>query len=414
MAFKQIKENKGDGMQAYLYRAIDLLTQKRVKGELQGENEGHIRKLLAQKNLYPIAIKEKNLLNRELTLFRPCIKLTDINFFCKQFAAMIQAGISVAKSLEICVSQVPNKTLSRHLSHIYDGVREGKSFSKAIEEEKIFPELLVHLIYCGEASGNLAEAMKRSTSYFDKQLTLRKKVKKALVYPSLVMVIITIVVAILMIQVVPNYISLLNDTGVEVPVPTQIVIAVSHFCVNYWGILLTFIASMSIGILNMKKISCIKRTIDYLSLKLFLIGKLNKKSLSATFSSTMSMLLESGLTMLQAMEITKKVMGNAVAVEEMNEAIEKLREGSSLLEAIGKSTIFSELLLSMVNVGEASGTLEEMLVKINEFYKEEVESAVDQLIVLIEPAMIIMVSIIIGGIMAAIMLPTFSAATAVM
>lgn len=401
-------------MQAYLYRARDLLTQKQVKGELQGENEEHIRKILAQKNLYPISIKEKNLLNRELNLFRSCIKLADINFFCKQFAAMIQAGISVAKSLEICISQMPNKALSRHLRHIYDGVREGKAFSKAIEEEKIFPELLVHLMDCGETSGNLAEMMKRSVSYFDTQLTLRKKVKKALAYPSLVMVIIIVVVALLMIQVVPNYISLLNDTGVEVPVPTQIVIAVSHFCVNQWGILLTLVASMSLGILNMKKLSCIKRTIDYLSLKLPLIGKLNKKSLAATFSSTLSMLLESGLTMLQAMEMTKKVMGNAVAVEEMDEAIEKLKEGGSLLEAIGNSTIFPELLLSMVNVGEASGTLEEMLIKINEFYKEEVESAVDQLIVLIEPAMIIIVSIMIGGIMAAIMLPTFSAATAVM
>ena len=401
-------------MEAYLYIARDLLTQKKVKGELQGESEESVRKLLMNKNLYPESIKRKNVLNSDITWFKPRIKLSDINFFCKQFAAMIQAGISIAKGLEICGKQTTNKTLAGHIEHIHTEVSEGKTFSQAAEEEKIFPDILVNLIASGEASGNLDEVMRRAVEHLDNQLALRKKVKKALTYPALVLVIVAIVVVILMIKVVPAYMGLLNDTGAEVPLPTQIVIAVSDFFVNQWGVLLGILIALVFVILNMKKVPSIKRALDHLFLKLPLFGELNKKSLAATFSSTMSMLVESGIPMLQAMEITKKVMGNAVAEEEMNNAIETLKQGNSLLEAISGSVIFPPLLLSMVSVGEESGSLDEMLVKISAFFKEEVEIAVDNLTMLIEPIMIMIVAVIIGGIMAAIMLPTFSAATAVM
>ena len=401
-------------MEVYLYTARDLLTQKKVKGELRGESEESIRKILINKNLNPKSVKRKNMFNSDITLFKRRIKLIDINFFCKQFAAMIQAGISIAKGLEICGKQATNKTLAEHIEHIHKAVSEGKTFSQAAEEEKIFPDILVNLIASGEVSGNLEEVMKRAVKHIDNQLALRKKVKKALIYPSIVLVIVAIVVTILMIKVVPAYTELLNDIGVEIPLPTQIIIAISDFFVNQWGVLLSILIALIGVVLNIKKVSSIKRALDHLLLKLPLFGALNKKNLAATFSSTMSMLIESGIPMLQAMEITKKVMGNAVAEEEMKRAIEILKQGNSLLEAISRSVVFPQLLLSMVSVGEESGALDEMLDKISTFFKEEVEIAVDNLTMLIEPIMIVIVAVIIGGIMGAIMLPTFSAATAIM
>ena len=401
-------------MEAYLYTARDLLTQKKVKGEMQGESEESIRKILMDKSLYPESIKRKNMLNSDITWFKPRIKLSHINFFCKQFAAMIQAGISIAKALEICGKQTSNKTLAGHIDHIHTAVSEGKTFSQAIEEEKIFPDIIVHLIASGEASGKLDEVMQRAVEHLDNQHSLRKKVKKALAYPMIVLVAIVVVVYILMSYVVPAYMGLLNDTGAEIPLPTQIVIAVSDFFVNQGVILLAITVILLFAVLNMKKVYRIKSALDHLALKLPLFGKLNKKSLSATFSSTMAMLVQSGIPMLQAMEITKKVMGNAVAVEEMNGAIETLKQGNSLLEAISGSTIFPPILLSMVSVGEESGALDEMLVKISTFFKEEVEIAVDNLTMLIEPIMIVIMAVIVGGIMLAILLPTFSAATAIM
>lgn len=228
------------------------------------------------------------------------------------------------------------------------------------------------------------------------------------------MVIVAIVVTILMIKVVPAYTELLKDIGVKIPLPTQIIIVISDFFVNQWGVLLSILIALIFVVLNIKKVSSIKRALDYLILKLPLFGEISKKNLAATFSSTMSMLIQSGIPMLQAMEITKKVMGNAVAEEEIKYAIEALKQGNSLLEAISVSTIFPSLLLGMISIGEESGTLDEMLDKVSIFFKEEVEIAVDNLTILIEPIMIVIVAVIIGGIMAAIMLPTFSAATAIM
>lgn len=401
-------------MDTYLYTAKDLLTQKKVKGELEADSEEKIRKVLMDKNLYPESIKKKTALNSDVSLFKPRVKLSDINFFCKQFAAMIQAGISIAKGLEICGQQCTNKTLKGHLENIHAAVSEGKTLSQAAEDEKIFPDILVSLIACGEASGNLDEVMNRSVEHFDNQLGIRKKVKKALTYPIIVMCIVVVVVVVLMIKVVPAFLGLLQDTNAEIPVPTKIVIAVSDFFVNEWGILLAATVALVFILLNMKKVDKIKKGLDRLSLKLPVFGELNKKSLSATFSSTMSMLVESGIPMLQAMEITKKVMGNAVAEEEMNNAIDTLKQGSSLLEAISSSVIFPPILLSMVSIGEESGALDDMLVKISTYFKEEVDIAVDSMTMLIEPIMIMIVAVIIGGIMLAIMLPTFAAASAAM
>ena len=401
-------------MDTYLYIAKDLLTQKKVKGELEADSEEKIRKVLMDKNLYPESIKKKTALNSDIKLFEPKVKMADINFFCKQFAAMIQAGISIAKGLEICSQQCGNKTLKAHLNNIHAGVSEGKTLSEAVEDEKIFPDILINLIACGEASGNLDEVMNRAVEHFDNQMGIVKKVKKALTYPIIVLCVVVVVVVILMIKVVPAFLGLLRDTGAEVPLPTKIVVAISDFFVNEWGILLAGVIVLAAIILNIKKIEVMRKALDRLSLKLPVFGDLNKKNLSATFSSTMAMLVESGIPMLQAMEITKRVMSNAVAEEEMNRAIELLKQGSSLLDAISGSTIFPPILMSMVSIGEESGALDEMLTKISVYFKEEVEIAVDSMTMLIEPIMIIVVAIIIGGIMLAIMLPTFAAATAAM
>lgn len=409
-----VDRNGGKIMETFIYTAKDIITQKKVKGEIETNSEAQVRKSLIDKNLNPISIKRKNALNSDITLFKPKVTLRDINFFCKQFAAMIQAGISIAKGLDICAQQCSNKTLKQHLMNIHDSVSEGKIFSEAVREEKIFPDILVSLIESGEASGNLDRVLKQSVEHFDKQLEIQGKVKKALTYPMIVVVFIVVVVIILMIKVVPGYMSLLEGTGAETPLPTKIVVAISNFMVSKWQLLLMIFVPIILFLMNMKRIPAIKRVLDRVSLKLPLFGELNRKTLSATFSSTMSMLIEAGIPMLQALEITRKVMGNVVAEEEMIKAMEDLRQGSSLLEAIRHSAIFPPILLSMVSIGEESGALDEMLIKISQFFQEEVDVAVDNLVLLIEPALMVIIAVVIGGIMAAIMLPTFAAATAAM
>ena len=399
-------------MDIYLYTARDLLTQKKVKGEMKGESEEDIYDHLVDKNLYPQVIKKKTILNTEIRLLKSKIKLNDINFFCKQLATMVQAGVSVTEALKMCASQSSNKVLNSHIAKVYEKVKAGKALSQAVEEEIIFPPILVHLIACGERSGNLDEVMRQAVVYFENQLGIRKKVKKALTYPLIVLCLVAIVLVILMIKVVPTYMSLLDDTGAQIPLPTQIVVGISNFLIAKWQMLLIAIISSVIGVRYLKKISHIKKTIEEWYLRCPLLGKLIKQNLTATFATTMAMLIQSGIPVVQAMDITKKVMNHTKAEEEMEDAIMRLKQGETLVRALSQSEIFPLLLFNMISVGEASGSLGEVLMKMGVYFRGEVERIVDQLITLIEPAMMIIVALAVGGVMAAIILPTFSAATA--
>lgn len=404
-------------METFIYRAKNLNTGKKISGELQSENELNVRELLMSKKLEVISINKKTALNADLSeigIFKERVRLTDINFFCKQFSSMIQAGISIGKGLNICAQQCSNKTLKKHLEHIHTQVTEGKTLSEAAQEEGCFPDILVSMIECGEASGNLDKVLKQTVDHFDNQLGVSKKIKKALAYPTVVLCVIAVVVVILMVMVVPNFMDLLTETGAEVPTPTKIVIACSNFCIAQWPILVGVVSVLVIVGFNIKKIPTCKRALDRLSLKLPIFGDLNKKSISAIFASTMSMLVESGIPMLQAMEITKKVVGNAVADEELDMAIDALKQGQSLYDALSGSIIYPPIMYSMINIGEETGALDEMLIKISSYFKEEVDIAVDNMTLLIEPALTIFMAIIVGGIMLAVMLPTFAAANAMM
>lgn len=404
-------------MGTFVYKAKSSITGKKVKGEIQSESEMLVRELLLSKKLEPISISKKTALNadlEDLPFFKPRIKLQDVSFFCKQFASMIQAGVSIGKGLNICAQQCDNRNLKQHLEHIHLQVSEGKTLSEAVKEEHVFPSLLESLIECGEASGNLDKVLKQSVDHFDNQLGVQKKIKKAMAYPMIVMVIVVLVVIILMIKVIPSFMELLTETNAEVPLATKIVMAVSDFMVAYWPIMLGIVVVLVIVGMNIKKIPQCKKWLDKMSLKLPIFGDLNKKSISATFASTMSMLVESGIPMLRAMEITRSVMDNALADEEMELAINALRQGQSLYDALNGSEIYPPIMFSMISIGEETGALDDMLGKISAYFKEEVDIAVDNMTLLIEPAMTIILAVIIGCIMMAVLMPTFSAAAASM
>ena len=404
-------------METFIYYAKNSASRKKVKGELQAENELEVRELLLQKKLEPVKISRKTAMNSdlsELPLFQPKIRLNDINFFCKQFASMIQAGISIGKGIHICAGQCTNSNLKQHLEHIHQEVSGGKTLSRSVKEEGIFPELLVSMIECGEASGNLDRVLKKTVDHFDNQLGVAKKIKKALAYPILVLIVIVVVVGILMVKVVPNFIDLLDETGGEMPLPTKMVIAVSDFCVARWPVLLGIIVGIVLFALNIRRIPAGRRMIDRLVLKLPVFGELQKKSISAIFSSTMSMLVESGIPMLQAIEITRKVVGNTVADEELVMTIEGLKEGQNLCDALNGSIIYPPIMYSMIRIGEETGSLDEMLIKISDYFNEEVDMAVDRMTLMIEPALTIVMAVVVGGIMLAVILPAFSAASAIL
>lgn len=404
-------------METYIYKAKSPVTGKKIKGEMQSESEKAVRELLINKKLEPISIAKKTAFNADLNDIlsgTARIKLQDITFFCKQFASMIQAGISIGKGLQICAQQCDNQNLKKHLEHIHTQVSEGKTLSESIKEEKIFPPILESLIESGEASGNLDTVLKKSVDHFDNALGVQKKIKKALAYPMLVTIVLVVVVAIMMVKVIPGYMELISVTGAEMPTMTLVVVAISDFMVAYWPIMLGIVVALVIAAINLKKIPACKKQIDKISLKLPIFGDLNKKSIAATFSSTMAMLVESGIPMLQAIEITRNVINNAVADEELEMAINALRQGQSLYDSLNGSMIYPPIMFSMINIGEETGALDDMMAKISTYFKEEVDIAVDNMTMLIEPALTIILAVCVGGLLMAIMMPTFAAASQMM
>ena len=250
--------------------------------------------------------------------------------------------------------------------------------------------------------------------HFDNALGVQKKIKKALAYPMLVTIVLVVVVAIMMVKVIPGYMELISVTGAEMPTMTLVVVAISDFMVAYWPIMLGIVVALVIAAINLKKIPACKKQIDKISLKLPIFGDLNKKSIAATFSSTMAMLVESGIPMLQAIEITRNVINNAVADEELEMAINALRQGQSLYDSLNGSMIYPPIMFSMINIGEETGALDDMMAKISTYFKEEVDIAVDNMTMLIEPALTIILAVCVGGLLMAIMMPTFAAASQMM
>ena len=399
-------------MDIYLYTAQEIFTQKKIKGEMVGESKEKIYNQLVEKNLYPYTIQKKTILNRSIHLFKTPIKMEEICFFCRQFAAMLQAGIGMMEALEICIKQSQHKAFRQHLQHIQEKVGGGKTLSQALEEEKIFPEILVRLVGCGEQSGNLDKVMKRALECLENQLKIRKKIKKALAYPMLVMGLVSIVLAILMIRVIPAYMHLLQDTGATIPLPTKIVMDVSNFLRIKWKLLLGSVTSGLLCWNTIKKKLPVRKKLHHLYLKLPIVEKIIRQNLTACFASTMSMLIQSGIPILSAMKMTKEVMNYQVAEVEIQEAIVCLQQGNSLVSALSGSKIYPPILLSMIGIGEESGKLDEMLEKMGEYFRQEVEGEMEWLTILIEPIMMIIVGIIVGGVMAAVILPTFAAVTA--
>ncbi len=401
----------------YLYKAKNTISNKIVKGEIELASEKLVHNYLYNKQMMPISVKEKNAMNSDLSdlkIFQGKLKMVDINFFCKQFAAMIHAGVSVSRALGICAAQTENKILKKHLNNIHNNVNAGKTLSEAAREENVFPDLMVSMMECGEVSGKLDMVLNKIVDHFDNSLKITRKIKKALTYPVIVLITIVAVVVLMMVKVVPAFESMFDDAGVDLPTATKIIMATSKFMINN-GLLL-FLGVVVIVIVFTKWASTAsgKRALDTLAINFPLIGLLNKRMITASFANTLSMLITAGLPMLQAMEITGKVVGNYIANSEIQEAINRLRTGSTLYESMLGSKIHPALLYNMINIGEETGELDDMLTKVGIYFDEEVDNLVDQVTTFIEPIMTLILAVVVLILLMAIILPMFTMAQAVM
>ena len=384
------------------------------KGEMEAPNEGALRIHLRQQSVVPTKIVSKG---KEIKLsfsFGKKVKQRSIAIFTRQLATMIDAGLPLVQSLEILSSQQENKAFKNILREIREDVEGGSTFAGALKKHPgTFNDLYTNLVIAGEEGGILDNILTRLAIYIEKAETLRKKVKSAMIYPSVIVGVAVIVVAILMVFVIPVFEQMFKSAGQSLPLPTLIVLTLSKFMRKYVLIVVPAIILLFYLLKKYHHTENGKTVIDRLLLQLPVFGQLLRKIAVARFSRTLGTLVSSGVPILEGLNIVSKTAGNKTIETAILNARASIREGETIAEPLARSGIFPPMVIQMISVGESTGALDSMLSKIADFYEEEVDVAVDNLTSLLEPFLMVFLGVVIGGVVIAMYLPIFQMANAV-
>jgi len=378
-------------------------------GEIAASSKEEVAAILRKRNITPTVITEKKKVKKGLFGFGGKVKDKDMAVFTRQFATMIDAGLPLVQALEILSTQVENKRLAEVLKVIKNDVEGGSTFADALRKHpKVFSELYVNMVAAGEAGGILDTILGRLANYIEKAMKLKKKVKSAMIYPSVVLSVAIIVVGIIMVFVVPTFEKMYAGMGGTLPTPTRIVINISKFLSGIGGlIILGSIIFLTVLIIQLRKTEKGKFAIDKILLKFPVIGNIILKAAVAKFTRTLSTLTSSGVPILDGLEITAKTAGNKVLEKAIFEVRKEVAEGKTIAEPLMKAKIFPPMVNHMISVGEATGALDSMLGKIADFYDDEVDTAVSNLTSLIEPFLMIFLGTTVGFIIVSMYLPIF-------
>jgi type IV pilus assembly protein PilC len=381
------------------------------QGELSAETREDVIASLRKQGIIPTIVAEKRAPALKLGGFSrgKKIKDRDVIVFTRQFASMYNAGIPIVQGLEIMSKQTENKTLREIVGRIKSDVESGTTLAEAMKKHpKAFDDLYVNLVAAGETGGVLDSVLQRLAVYIEKAMKLKKKVKGAMIYPSVVMAIAVMVVAIIMIFVIPVFAKVFGDMGVALPLPTQLVINFSNFLSGIGGLILFgMIVGSIIAFRQYRKTTGGRMTTDRLFLKVPIIGDLIRKVAVARFSRTLGTLISSGVPILDGLEICAKSAGNKVVEKVVYEVKREVAAGKTVSEPLTKSEVFPPMVVQMISVGESTGSLDQMLSKIADFYDDEVDNSVQNLTVLLEPILMVFLGTVIGFIVVSLYLPIF-------
>jgi type IV pilus assembly protein PilC len=338
----------------------------------------------------------------------------DISVFSRQFATMIAAGLPLVQCLQTLGMQMERKGFQDIIAKVAHEVEAGSTLSDALGRfPRVFDELYVNLVHVGETGGVLDSMLSRLSTYLEKAQALKHRVQMAVVYPILVMTIAVLVVAFLMVFIIPIFAAFFENAGVPLPLPTRIVIAVSHGVTRYWYIVLAVWAGIAYGFRAWYRTEAGRLAVDRFFLRAPIFGPLVRKIAIARFTRTLSALLGGGVPIIDALRITAKTAGNRVVENSVMAARERVMAGHTLGERLKDSGVFPPMVVQMVIVGEQTGALDNMLAKVADYYEDEVDVAVSGLTALLEPLLIVFLGVVIGGIVIAIYLPIFKVVTLV-
>jgi type IV pilus assembly protein PilC len=336
------------------------------------------------------------------------VSAKNLAVFTRQFSVMIDAGLPLVQCLEILGTQEEDKNFASVILATRTDVESGASLADAMKKHpKAFDPLFTNMIAAGEAGGILDTILKRLATYIEKAVKLRGQVKSAMIYPIAVIVIAVVVVGVILWKVIPTFANLFAGLGAELPLPTRIVIAASNGLVRFMPFVLVGIGATVFAFRAYYNSTNGRRVIDAITLKLPVLGQLMRKIAVARFCRTLSTLLASGVSILEALDITARTAGNAIIEEAIMTTRKSIERGETIAAPLKETNVFPSMVVQMISVGEATGALDTMLGKIAEFYEEEVDTAVAGLLTLLEPIMIFFLGVVVGGIVIAMYMPIF-------
>ncbi len=394
-------------MPVYAYRGKSR-SGVEVRGEKEADTKQALVAALRREQISPLMIKEKG---KEFSLPKlgGRVKTKELAIFTRQFSVMIDAGLPLVQCLEAISQQQENKVFQQVLQAVRTDVESGSTLAFAMRQHpRVFDELYTNMVAAGEAGGILDTILQRLSSYIEKAVKLKRAVQSAMVYPVAVITIAVGVVILILWKVVPIFVSLFASLDAALPLPTRMVIAASNFVGRYIIFMIPGFIALGYAFKKYYKTESGRRTVDGILLKVPVLGSVLKKIAVSRFARTLSTLISSGVPILEGLEITAKTAGNAIIEEAIMRTRTSIEEGKTIVEPLRESGVFPSMVTQMVSVGEQTGALDSMLAKIADFFEDEVDAAVADLLTAIEPIMILVLGLIVGGIVISMYLPLFS------
>jgi type IV pilus assembly protein PilC len=395
-------------MPVFTYRGVNRMGTT-VAGEREAESKAALQAMLRRENINVNKLSEKG---KEFNIptFGSGVDQKELAIFTRQFSVMIDAGLPLVQCLEILAGQQDNKTFQKILNSVRASVEGGATLSASMKQhEKVFDALYYNMVEAGETGGILDTILQRLSLYIEKNVKLKRAVKSAMIYPVAVLSIAAGVIILLLWKVVPIFTTLFNGLGADLPLPTRAVIALSNFVGSIYGLLIViFVVGGGVALKFWQKTPLGRMTIDRMLLRAPVVGMVLRKIAVARFTRTLGTLISSGVPILEGLDITARTSGNAVIERAISLTRTAVEQGRSLVEPLKETDVFPGMVTQMIGVGEQTGAMDAMLSKIADFYEDEVDAAVKDMLTAIEPIMIVFLGVVVGGVVISMYLPLFS------
>ena len=394
-------------MPVYTFRGRNTRTNESITGERFSNSPQHLAALLRREMIIPSAIEEKRAQRFQLP-FRKGVSQAEVALFTRQFSVMLDAGLPLVQCIEAIGQQHPNAAFKSVLEQIRIDVEGGSTLAGAMgKHPKVFDSLYANMIAAGEAGGILDTILQRLATFIEKIVKLKRAMRSAMIYPGVILSVAVIVVAIILWKVVPVFRTLFEGFNVQLPMPTRIVIGISYFLESYIILLVAAAVMAAFGLRSYYKTDKGRYTVDGLLLRVPILGDILRKIGVARFTRTLATLLTSGVSILEALDITANTAGNAILEETIRKIRRNIEEGKTIADPMKDSKFFPSMVIQMVSVGESTGELDNMLVKVADYYEDEVDTVVANLLTILEPVMMVFLGVIVGGIVISMYMPLF-------